>query len=576
MHRTAVPSKPGQALSAVPAERVGPRAGAQWWHTRRAGQALVVACLLFPLALFAIKTLNDRATILDQAERDVENTARIFEQHAHNTFETYQLVASLLDEHVRGLSWDEIESSQHLHDYLAELVRDYSQIRGLWLLDRDGAARATNFPIGPGMPNFAGRDYFVTLKNKDEGTVIGPRIRAWITQGLDLLNVARRRTTPDGIFDGVVVVTALPETFETFWQKASPSGFAAIFRGDGRVLARYPKPPGDILQLRAGDDLIRLSQTFGHGLRYRVSPVDGIERVQAFRKISGYPVFIVYGLSVEQVLQPWRRVFLRDGSLFAIADLGLVLLAFRVNRRARREEIALAIRTDELRGETHKLAKAEAELAKVLRGTLERQEADRARIARDLHDGLGQQLAVLHLGLDGVSRSADDVEAVRQQVKRLKDTATEVSYQIGRIAWELRPVALDELGLRTAIQTYIETMSTHCDLEFDLHIALGDQRLDPAVEIALYRAVQEGVTNVVKHADATRVCITLGLAAHEVRLVIEDNGKGFAEKDNDTPGSASGGLGLLGMRERMSLVGGNLEVENAPGGGATLLILVPA
>ena len=276
------------------------------------------------------------------------------------------------------------------------------------------------------------------------------------------------------------------------------------------------------------------------------------------------------------MLQPWRRVLLRDGSLFAIADLGLVLLAFRVNRRARREEIALAIRTDELRGETHKLAKAEAELAKVLLGTLERQETDRARIARDLHDGLGQQLAVLHLGLDGVSRSADDVEAVRQQVKRLKDTATEVSYQIGRIAWELRPVALDELGLRTAIQTYIETMSTHCDLEFDLHIALGDQRLDPGVEIALYRAVQEGVTNVVKHADATRVCITLGLAAHEVRLVIEDNGKGFAEKDNDTPGSASGGLGLLGMRERMSLVGGNLEVENAPGGGATLLILVPA
>ena len=553
----------------IPARRGGK------WHPRRAGQLLVAACLLLPIALFAMKALNDRAMVLAQAERDIENTTSIFAYHAHNSFDIYQLAASVVDQRVRDLSWQEIATSDRVHGNLTDLVRDYPQIRGLFVIDRDGTTRATNFPSDLKLPNFAVRPYFTALQAADKRMWSGPRLPSLLDPSYDLIMIARRRTVPDGGFDGVISVSAFPPSFEQVWQAASPGGITAMFYEDGAMLSRFPQLPRDIPQFRASADMLDAVRAHNHGIMHSTSRIAHEPTIVAFRKLDDYPIFITHALTTHAILRPWYLTLLRDSGLFAIADVCLVLLAVRVNRRARREEIALAIRTDELATESRQRIIAEAELEQVLRSTLERQEADRSRIARDLHDGLGQNVTTLHFGLDDIWRDADNAHAVRTKAKGLQAVAKGVSHEIGRIAWELRPVALDDLGLQTALQSLVDTVSAHSGLQFDLHIMLGDRRLSSAKEIALYRVVQEGLGNIVKHAGATRVGISLTVIANEVRLIIEDDGKGFDWDESAVPSPYGGGSGLLGMRERMSLVGGTLEIEAAAGQGAALFIRVP-
>ena len=544
---------------------------------RRLSRILVLLCLLLPAAVYIVKTLNDRTAAIALAERDVETTLRIFEQHALKTLQTYQLVAHLVDEHLRGRDWRELDESEHLHTYVTDLVRDYPQIRAISVIDRDGVLRLSSFPPGIVAPNFADRDYFRILRAHDEGTVIGQRIHSWLS-GENIMSVARRRTTAVGGFDGVVAVTALPDAVTSFWAQGPPAGETAIYRRDGRLLARYPRPDGDMSQMRAGLELVEAVNTADRGAYSAISPIDGKERFMAFRKIAGFPIFIVHAVAMDDTIRLWRDSAIRDGAFSVIAALGLVVLALNLTRHARRGEAALAAlvtRSNQLRVEVRHRATVEANLARVLRDTVDRQEADRKRVARDLHDSLGQHAAMLHFGLDRIGRDADDADRVREQVKQLKTTATEVSHAIGRIAWELRPVGLDELGLLAAIQTYVESIAVNRGLMFDLHITLGERRLDPGIETALYRIVQEGLTNVVRHAEAARVGIVLDANPHEVWLIIEDDGKGFRWRDCDAPSPDGGGFGLMGMRERVLLLGGTLEIETAPGKGTALLVHVP-
>jgi signal transduction histidine kinase len=141
---------------------------------------------------------------------------------------------------------------------------------------------------------------------------------------------------------------------------------------------------------------------------------------------------------------------------------------------------------------------------------------------------------------------------------------------VRRLAVELRPSALDDFGLTPALERLVHTYRQHTALPVHLEIQLGDVRLPSEVETTLYRMVQEALTNVAKHADASAVSILLTRRPSSVALVVEDDGTGF-----ELDGVRDGGLGLSGMRERVALVGGRLRVEAAPGKGTTLAAEVP-
>jgi signal transduction histidine kinase len=221
------------------------------------------------------------------------------------------------------------------------------------------------------------------------------------------------------------------------------------------------------------------------------------------------------------------------------------------------------------------LAAANSERTELLHRTVAAQEVERTRIARELHDTLGQYLTALRLGFDAIEPACGTDETARRRLSELKDLAADLGRDFSRMAWELRPMALDELGLRNAITHYLEEWAERSGLHIDLEITLGDRRPPAPVETALFRVLQEAITNVVKHSCADRVGVILEATNGELRLIVEDNGSGFQMEDGTDIALSKAHLGLLGVRERLALVNGRLEIETAPNGGTTVYACVP-
>ena len=200
-----------------------------------------------------------------------------------------------------------------------------------------------------------------------------------------------------------------------------------------------------------------------------------------------------------------------------------------------------------------------------LRRAVDAQELERARLARELHDETGQALTSILLGLKHLDDVVETDEA-REATASIRELVAATLQDVRRLAVELRPSALDDFGLVPAVERLASNLSEQSDLVVDLEARLGDRRLPPEAETALYRIVQEGLTNVVKHAAAHRVSITLVRKEAAAVVVIEDDGQGF-----DLEAVRAGALGFTGMRERVELVGGRLTVETSPGAGTTVV-----
>ena len=204
-----------------------------------------------------------------------------------------------------------------------------------------------------------------------------------------------------------------------------------------------------------------------------------------------------------------------------------------------------------------------------VRRVVEAQELERARLARELHDETGQALTSILLGLKSLEDRVDSDDG-RTAVTELRNLVVSTLQDVRRLAVELRPAALDDFGLVPAIERLRDTVEEQGGLSVDVQSPLGDERLPPETETALYRIVQEALINVLKHAAATRVTVRLSRSGKTVALVVQDDGNGF-----DPASVRDGGLGLVGMRERVALLGGRLTVESSEGGGTLLKAEVP-
>ncbi|RDI74328.1 GAF domain [Gaiella occulta] len=204
-----------------------------------------------------------------------------------------------------------------------------------------------------------------------------------------------------------------------------------------------------------------------------------------------------------------------------------------------------------------------------LRRAVLAQEVERRRLARELHDETGQALTSILLGLAVVER-AESLGDARAAAADLRELVVSTLQDVRRLAVELRPSALDDFGLVPALRRLGQTVREGSRLDVQVEARLGDERLEPELETAVYRIVQEALTNAVKHADAHHVSVVLTRKNEMVSVVIEDDGRGF-----EPAAPRGGGLGLLGMRERVELLDGTLSVESAPGAGTTLLLGLP-
>ncbi len=208
----------------------------------------------------------------------------------------------------------------------------------------------------------------------------------------------------------------------------------------------------------------------------------------------------------------------------------------------------------------------------LLRNLISAQEEERKRIARELHDSTSQSLTSLLVGLRALEQSTP--ENLHQQTESLRQIVGRTLEEVHALAWQLRPSALDDLGLPAALERYVADFRERYGLPVDLVIhGLDESRLSSEVETSIYRIVQEALTNTARHADADRVSVLVEHRDGKTLAIVEDNGVGFdptlAEKGSRQH------LGLYGIRERAELLGGKLHIESNPGRGTSLFVEFP-
>jgi signal transduction histidine kinase len=204
-----------------------------------------------------------------------------------------------------------------------------------------------------------------------------------------------------------------------------------------------------------------------------------------------------------------------------------------------------------------------------LRRVVDAQELERRRLARELHDETGQALTSILLGLRALEDTLEGPGS-REAVSDLRELVVATLQDVRRLAVELRPKVLDDFGLVPALERLTETFGEQTGITVRFEAGIRDERLPPESETALYRIVQEALTNIVKHAQARNVSIVLTRKPGSVAAVIEDDGQGF-----DPALVREDGFGIEGMRERVALLDGRLEVESSAESGTTLVAEVP-
>ena len=313
-----------------------------------------------------------------------------------------------------------------------------------------------------------------------------------------------------------------------------------------REQAPMPNNPPPLTAVAA--DAVTLAGPTGAGL-------DGVVRVLDEDALADGTTYRTLGaplLTKGQVFGSLALTSVREEEPFGEPELRL-LDAFA-------GQIATALENAQLYGV---LQERETQLEELVRQLVDTQEQERARIARELHDETGQKLTALAMGLAAVeSALPSDASQAQPLVRDLREVSDSAITELRRLMADLRPAQLDDLGLLPALRWYIgQYNGRHPELTVTLNAERLPKRLPTEHETVLFRAVQEALTNVARHAHATQVTIELHQEARGVRLTIGDNGMGF---DVNTPPKyqRGSGLGLVGMRERVSLVGGTCAIES--------------
>lgn len=204
------------------------------------------------------------------------------------------------------------------------------------------------------------------------------------------------------------------------------------------------------------------------------------------------------------------------------------------------------------------------------------QEQERQRIARELHDQMGQSIVALMLGLRSLAASCGPGEQTQSQFQQLQNIANNLARDVHTLALDLRPTALDDLGLEVALANHLEGWSARWRIAADFHShGLKDRRLASHIETTIYRIAQEALTNVVRHANANNVSLLLERSEDRIIAIIEDDGCGFDVEAVMKNPLKERQLGLLGMEERVALVGGSLTIESTPHLGTSVYVRIP-
>jgi signal transduction histidine kinase len=252
------------------------------------------------------------------------------------------------------------------------------------------------------------------------------------------------------------------------------------------------------------------------------------------------------------------------------------VLAAAIHREAVTEALAAERTTleDRVAQRTRALASANQLLKRLSARLMETQEGERRRIARELHDQTGQALTALKMNLEAIGPAIEDFDSGLKIMESV-DIVDGLLEQVRNLALDLHPAVLDDLGLPAALRCYARRLAQRGALELDLGVADLPQRLPPAIETTCFRVAQEALTNVARHARARRVLVELRSDGWTVHLLVRDDGIGFDAAAGPADGPADRHLGLLSMRERVALAGGEIVIASKSGSGTEVAASFP-
>jgi PAS domain S-box-containing protein len=347
----------------------------------------------------------------------------------------------------------------------------------------------------------------------------------------------------------------------------------------------------DIGEDRRRDELLRLSEahyreiveTANEGICITNDANEITFANRRFAAMVGFPVDELIGRSAMDLIAPAEAEAARHA--FEQRDSGPRGQSEQRLLRADGTELLTSVSTTVLRAQEGRFAGmlrmyTDATLRQyvaeardlMVREMVAAQERERQRVARELHDQMGQHVVALTLGLArlaSVEHLGPDAASI---VEHLRGVADLLGRDAHTLAMELRPSALDHLGLAVALTSYAEALAGRSQLDIDVHCdSLETLQLNATLETGIYRIAQEALTNIVKHAQARRVSVILEHRGNTLQLIIEDDGVGFDQFARRQPSM----LGLSGMNERVALLGGTLTIETSPGNGTTIFARIP-
>jgi signal transduction histidine kinase len=479
-------------------------------------------------------------------------------------------------------------------DALFAIVDFFPQYADLLLFDQGGNLLCSANPAPQDRPVSALARSWVAARLR-EGTLrpSTPVIRSMANRWISFLSMPVKGG--DGAVRGTLVLVQLPEFFAT---SLPPDAVMTILDRDGTIVARSADSHRWTGQNARGMSVADLALRRGEGTA-EAAGVDGVSRQYGFSSVPELGWTIYVGIPTAEVMQPVRRSFLRGVAGGAIIVVAVIIIATMLSRAIERPVAALSRAAEAATGGSFESVTAagpreiaqladtfNAMLARRLEGERELkalserlllvQEEERTRIARELHDDLGQSLTALKMDVGGlVAMLPPSANAPLQNrlISRIVGTLDDTVTAVQRISSELRPSVLDDLGLAAAIEAEALRFEQRTGIECELSVPDQDGvRVSGPAVTAIYRIVQEALTNVARHANASRVELRLRQRPEELLLEIRDDGRGITAEEVSDPHS----LGLIGIRERADLAGGTVHFEGVAGRGTIVSVRIPA
>jgi signal transduction histidine kinase len=566
---------------------------------------MIILAFLFVLdglSLWLVARFDYNRT-LDHAAVVLQKTAISLEERVKRTITATEAILQSRVIRLQESSIGNLKVAPGEHERLKRAAQALPDPGSLWLLDARGGLVMDSTQYPSQKANFAEREYFTLQKNDGVRLYIGPVVKGKITKKYSF-TISHRIDGKKGEFLGILVAAIDADDFTNFLHTINlgEDSAVAVFRTDGVLIFRQPMYDEYLDKNYKNLKLFTLSfESAPSGVYETNRWMDNTPRFVAYRKIEGRPLVVATSIPTRSLLEEWHsRLRYYTGIAIAIffALTGLSWFAYKTvsreekekskeiteinrslaseNAERRRAEEQLKSAHEELelrvRQRTHELNAANKQLRALSARLLSIREDERTRISREIHDELGQALTGLKMDLSWLVRKPpEDGGSLAKKIKPMTELINNTIRTVRRISTELRPGVLDDLGLAAAIEWLVEDFKNRTKIECTSFADLKNAVIGPDLSTALFRILQEALTNVIRHADATHVTINVTYSAGVVVLEIEDNGKGIAERDIRSTRS----LGILGIRERALFFGGQANIAGVPGKGTTLMIKVP-